>query len=247
VEATTDENHGQPPYNEGGPFCSVKLWYPDFAIAGYTVQGKNITQPNSTTGAFEPGDVWTRSYSGALLLSSGWAYMSTALGSREQTVRGPDDVDPVVNPDDLDSLAPRAWSKLRPKVEKAGLAQAVLELREAPRMLKGTANSAVRSWHALKAFKRSTQFRRQRSAFGQIPDLRRVPKPIAEEFLNVQFGWKPFVREVVAVLDVVINLISRTRRGGTTSGRSGTGAKKLSSRVTSCIARAGLRSRVLLL
>jgi hypothetical protein len=36
--------------------------------------------------------------------------------------------------------------------------------------------------------------------------LRKAPKPIASEFLNVQFGWKPFVRDVISVCDVVLNL-----------------------------------------
>jgi hypothetical protein len=139
------------------------------------------------------------------MLAAGYAHMSSSLGSRETSVRGPDDHDPVVNPDDLSSLGPDGWNKLRPKVEKAGLAQAILELREAPKMLKSIAESALSTWHTLKGWRNYThggrdQWRRH------FEDLRKAPKPIASEFLNVQFGWKPFVRDVISVCDVVLNL-----------------------------------------
>lgn len=224
VEVTTDELHGKPPYKSGGPFFSVKLWHPDYAVAGYTVPSKPITQPNSTTGAFAPGDVWTRRYEGSVRLSSGWAHMSSTLGTKEQTVRRAEDHDSVVNPNNLDSLGPTGWNKLRPKLEKANLMQSILELREAPKMIQGTAQSAVRAWNGLRAFQSSTSFRQQRTALGRIPDLRHVPRPIAEEFLNVQFGWKPFVKDIVAMLDVAVNLEdhiqSTVRRNDTWMKRS---------------------------
>lgn len=206
VEATTDELHGQPPYNVGGPFVSAKVFHPDYAVSGYSIKGKAVTQPNSTTGAFAPGDVWTRRYEGGLQLSSGSALMSTAL-PREATI-GSQVRDPTFarDPDGLGSLGPEGWSKLRPKVEKAGLAQAVIELREAPKMLRDTAKSALKKWNALLASPKYFKYRNQRRRLGELEDLRKAPKDLAADFLNYQFGWRPFVRDVIAVCDVVLNL-----------------------------------------
>lgn len=225
AEITTDETHGRPPYRTGGPFCSVKLYYPDFVTPGHLIRGKNITQPNSTTGAFAPGDVWTRDYSGGLGLSQGWAYMSTALPTETSALSAAKSSESVRYPDDLGSLGPTGWSKLRPRVEKAGLAQAVIELREAPQMLKGTAMAAKRAWDgvtsaqgALAGLRRfdfatrnggggNTVNRRMlRYARHHARDLRKVPRYISEEFLNYQFGWRPFVKDVTSLLDVVINV-----------------------------------------
>lgn len=192
-EVTTDETHGAPPYREGGPFFSVKLYYPDFAVPGYSIRGKDITQPNSTTGAFQPGDVWTRRYEGGCYIAQGFAYMSSSLGSKEN-MDSSEDYDPVVNPNDLDTLGPRGWSKLRPKVERASVAQSVIELREAPRMLQSSVKSASSVWEAMAGRK-----------YRNVADLRKVPKELSQEFLNVQFGWKPLVRDVTAASDVVIN------------------------------------------
>jgi hypothetical protein len=206
LEVTTDELHGKPPYHTGGPFVSAKIYHPDYAVSGYTITGKNITQPNSTTGAFEPGDVWTRQYEGAIMLSSGWAHMTSALPQESGADKRVSDPAYVMNPDGLGSLGPAGWSKLRPKVEKAGLAQAVIELREAPKMINDTVKSALTKWNSLLASPKYFKYRNQRKRLGQLDDLRKAPKDLAADFLNYQFGWKPFVRDVVNVCDVVINL-----------------------------------------
>jgi hypothetical protein len=206
VEATTDELHVGPPFRSGGPFVSVKVYYPDYVTSGFTIKGKNITQPNSTTGAFEPGDVWTRQYSGGLMLSQGWAYMSTPLPKEAGASSRVSDPDFVRNPEDLGSLGPEGWRKLRPKVEKAGLAQAVIELRESPKMIRDTIASARGKWQALLASPKYFKYRNQRKRLGELDDLRKAPKDLASDFLNYQFGWRPFVKDIVDVLDVVINL-----------------------------------------
>lgn len=210
-EVTTDETHGRPPYKRGGPFLSVKLWNPNYLVTGYSIRGKNITQPNSTTGAFEPGDVWTREYQGALMLSQGFAFQTASLPNEASAGKLHDEAT-VRYPEDLGALGPRGWSKLRPKVEKAGLAQALIELREAPGMLRSSAVSAKRMWDHLTTLRGlqgnhlGAEAERRRRSIQAARDLRQVPKQVAQEFLNVQFGWKPFVQDIVSMLDVVLNL-----------------------------------------
>jgi hypothetical protein len=206
LEVTTDELHGAPPYHTGGPFVSAKIFYPDYIVPGFSIMGKPVTQPNSTTGAFLPGDVWTRQYRGGLKLSAGWALMSSTLPQESGADARVSDPSYVQNPEDLGSLGPEGWSKLRPKVEKAGLAQAVIELREAPKMIRDTALTALRTWNGLLASPKYFKYRNQRRRLGELEDLRKAPKDLAGDFLNYQFGWKPFVRDVVNVCDVVLNL-----------------------------------------
>jgi len=86
-----------------------------------------------------------------------------------------------------DSLA---WDKLKPKVTKANLAQFLYELRELPRQLETTANGMYNAW---------------RSFGGGYSKVIMHPTSVAEHFLNHQFGWVPFLSDVVQLHNVFQN------------------------------------------
>jgi hypothetical protein len=201
-EVTIDENHGRPPYNTGGPFFNVKFRHPNRVVGGGTITGKRITA--SRTGlniSSQPGD-WVNTYTGGFVVSHNDVVAARTLGSAE-SIDSPDDYHAVVNPDDMSHLAPRAHSRLRPKIEKANLGMTIVEMREAPQMLKQTGKGLKDSYSALSAF-----LKRDLSKF-ETKHLKKVakslPKEMSDHYLNLQFGWRPFVDEVIATCDVVIN------------------------------------------
>jgi hypothetical protein len=115
-----------------------------------------------------------------------------------------------VNPDDLSSLGAVAWNKLRPKVEKASLLQDIYELKDVPGMLKSTKSvgTVLRNTGefvgSLKGLAKDHHLKWK--ALGGALDgaWKAAPKLVAEQFLNVSFGWKPFVGSVVKTCDAVL-------------------------------------------
>jgi hypothetical protein len=101
--------------------------------------------------------------------------------------------------------------------------QSIIELREAPRMYKQTAAMAASLYKQIARTKAIARYAadplkgaREVNALVQFAesarDLRKVPKSISDEFLNVQFGWKPFVKDVNAICDVAVNFDEYTAR-----------------------------------
>lgn len=79
----------------------------------------------------------------------------------------------------VSSYGAKAWTKFRPGESMADLAVFVGELTDLPRMLKTTAN-----WFS----------REYISRFGRNP--KRYAKVAADNWLNIQFGWLPFVSDL---------------------------------------------------
>lgn len=75
----------------------------------------------------------------------------------------------------------RAWDELKPRVSKASLAQTLYELRDMPRQLETTANLLHNSW---------------RSFGGGYSATVMAPKSVADNFLNNEFGWAPFISDL---------------------------------------------------
>lgn len=81
------------------------------------------------------------------------------------------------------SQGPTAWNKFKPKTSNADLGIFTGELREVPRMLKTTGRGFMETW---------------RSMGGSLKSKEMYPKKIADHYLNTQFGWLPFVRDLVS-------------------------------------------------
>lgn len=83
-----------------------------------------------------------------------------------------------------------AWDQLKPKVSKANLAQFLYELKDLPHMLESTANALWNSW---------------RSFGGGYSSVVMHPKSVADNFLNHEFGWRPFLQDMFSFFDVFHN------------------------------------------
>lgn len=167
AQITGDELHSGPPYREGGPFKSLYI----NRIHPYGVQGfghyfqqtdANPSNWQKYVGGFAPPGVSTM---GGAEVSN----LNTALS-----------LNSLLFPD-LTGYGGKAWSKTKPKLEKANLAVSLAEARDLPRMLRTTAEGFHRIW---------------KSMGGSVTDGIMSPKHLADQFLNEQFGWVPFLSDL---------------------------------------------------
>jgi hypothetical protein len=170
----------------------VRIERPNFAVKPGGTWELGVYQPRPTLsqryegGFYNP--LWVPTLDGGL---------TTALQSFE-----PDVYSAQLNPTDLASLGNAAYNRLRPKVNVADLGQSIAEARDLPRMLQTTGKAFSQTWERILAPRDlSRRYRRQELA----RDLRNAPKGASDQFLNTIFGWKPFVKDVVGVCDVVVN------------------------------------------
>jgi hypothetical protein len=186
LEYTIDENHGGPPYNEGGPFFLSR---------------ERAQTPVVASGSFKPIGSTTDG-SGRLIAYSGGFVMKNlpslaTLGTLPTTSE--DYSNSQLNPNNLQSLGTQAYSRLRPKVEKAGVAQALLEAGDTPRMLRTSAHV----FHDLA------------KELGSSPNAMRMSKKLSDHFLNHVFGWVPFVkdlRDVLSLTDTYFTTVAKTTK-----------------------------------
>jgi len=82
---------------------------------------------------------------------------------------------------DLTSWELQAYKRTRPKLEKASAAIFTAELRDLPRMLKTTSKTFHEVWKNLNGNQKSKLM---------------TPHNVADNFLNHQFGWVPFVNDL---------------------------------------------------
>lgn len=190
-ERCTDELHPGPPYLATGGLFIAKVQKP------YRIQGgSSIMSRTLSSGPFtvKPGDDWRRVYNGSFAIGTA-THGFNNLGT---VVENPlPEVESVVNPGGLDSLGNRAWNKLRPKLEGAGGFQALVELRDLRGQLRTTGKGFHDAWRALG---------------GDADSPSMLPKKVGDHFLNVQFGWKPFLKDVGDIADVINNVDEHIER-----------------------------------
>lgn len=75
----------------------------------------------------------------------------------------------------------RAWDQLKPQIPQASATQFIYELRDLPGMLETTANGFHNAW---------------RSFGGGYSSTFMKPSHVADQFLNEQFGWVPFISDI---------------------------------------------------
>jgi hypothetical protein len=90
---------------------------------------------------------------------------------------------------DPSSYGAKAWNKFKPTRPKAGLGQFIGEIHEVPRMLSTTARAFHNTWRAMGG---------NRTNFG--------PKAVADNWLNTQFGWLPFLSDLRRLYKTTKNL-----------------------------------------
>lgn len=92
-------------------------------------------------------------------------------------------VPPITNQHESD-----AWN-IRPKLEKYSAANAIFELRELPALLEQNSRSLREIWSSMT---------------GNPGGYNMGPSKVADEYLAVQFGWKPFLGDVSKMIDTVV-------------------------------------------
>jgi hypothetical protein len=178
-EQVQDELHPGPPYRSGGPFIRLKADLGRFSVKGI--------------GIYEAKDPWFISGLGfqKIRYRGGFYNPVWTGGDPYQTLYVNGGVllsTPALVPE-LTAYYPEA-AKLRPKIEQASLGQAIAEAREIPQMIRQASKGFSDIWKGLG---------------GGSHDPFMSPKRLADEFLGIQFGWFPFVKDVNDALRLSIN------------------------------------------
>lgn len=193
AQVTRDEKHPGPPYVSGGPFHSVLYDKGTFMVEG---QGTYYSKDPQFVSGFGVvpirfvGGFYNPDFSGSVLPDSSFTNLASILA------------DPTISPS-LEPYYPAA-ARMRPKIEQAGLGQAIAEIRDIPRTLKTTLRGFRDLW---------------RSIGGDRDHPFMSPKRAADEFLNLNFGWGPMVKDVSDAIRVtrdyneyVTDLMNRNNR-----------------------------------
>jgi hypothetical protein len=96
----------------------------------------------------------------------------------------------------LGTLENKVWDSTKPKIEQGGLFVAIAEIRDVPHMLKTSLEGFIDIYKHL----------------GGKPSFRRLPKKIANHFLNHNFGWVPFISDVQKFIGNIQNSSDRISR-----------------------------------
>ncbi|DAD52042.1 maturation protein [ssRNA phage Gerhypos.4_53] len=183
-QVTYDEIHKGPPYREGGPFLSCKLTI-DYPLRGIFGSGSFGNNNWRYDGGFTPPHPSNFGYP-----FSSFTADSTFLNLDDELVQsyGPH----------ADSYGAETWSRTKPKIETAGMFVALAELEDIPRMVETTGRGLRDAWSAIRTADSAVRGELSR---GDI--MRQVareplmqPRTLADQFLNEQFAWIPFLNDV---------------------------------------------------
>jgi len=175
-EQTWDQVNPGPPYHVGGPFREKKYHVPTADLKG-SGRYTNIGAPGQNTDYRN-----YREYIGGFLPGSGWPGNLT-IGQIQATGFS-----------DLRDYHTRAWDQCKPRVPKAGVGQFIYELRDLPRQLESTANLMANAYKALSPFRKG------------YTGIVMSPDHLADDFLNHNFGWVPFISDMYKMYDTYHNL-----------------------------------------
>lgn len=176
LKVTKDQTNPGPPYTSGGPFTSVKssLW--PSPVMGHGVYDSAGTF-NTGTGPF-----FRRYVGGFGNPNFDGIDFTTAEYLNPTFLNGGSIVLPV------DPWYPKVDDALRPRLSKADGAIFLIEMKDAPRMLQKTAGDFKRLFLSLTGNKKIDLLNP------------RMPKEVADSFLNHQFGWAPFISDLQKLL-----------------------------------------------
>jgi hypothetical protein len=197
AERCFDATHHGPPYTETGPFTLVKAVYPFDLIQGKgtyigTDYRPDFNMYSDYYGGFVPNGFGSFTIPSSHMVGAGL----------EGNPYGPDW-------GSAEPYSTAARNRFKPKIAKAGLGQAIAEIRDLLPMLKSSAKGFAQVWKAA----------------GGHPELF-APKNVADHFINHEFGWLPFINDIRQVSDVYqntrkyVNALRRAngkwvKRGGT--------------------------------
>lgn len=180
IEMCQDQTNPGPPFRTGGPFAKLvvnlfdtDVWTPDPPHQTLTtISDSEGTSFRRYVGAVAP--LWDLDPDASKYVSDD-AIRTLVLTSGSGYIPN------------IDSWSCKVDKALRPKLEKASLGVAIAELRDLPHMLHQTSKGFHEAWQALGGHKTNPL---------------QIPKKVSEDFLNFQFGWFPFIKDVNDMLDV---------------------------------------------
>lgn len=173
AEACWDDLHPGPPYRSGGPFRKIKIEY--FRPPDGVPQGSGSYITNSSSWSLAGLGSGRIKYDGGFLPPGEWPDLgeiedvSIALGRNSPLVP------------DNSALNGQAYDKTKPKIEQGGLAVAIAELQDVPHMMKTSAKGFADIYKAMG---------------GSLTSKTLSPKKVADHFLNHNFGWVPFIKDL---------------------------------------------------
>lgn len=176
IERCWDEIHPGPPYRDGGNFAIVKMLVPSSGVVGsgtYTSKGNPAFAGKARV-----------EYVGNFCFSS---YNPGSISYEEYLGIGPD---LPWAPQEFPSLGGyelQAWDRIRPRIEKASIPQFTYELRDLSRSFQTSCQGFKDLWHL------------SGGAEGKVYML---PGKAADHFLNHNFGWVPFVKDLMKFYEV---------------------------------------------
>lgn len=170
VERTSDELHPKP-YTSGGPFDKKEI-----SDGGLTPQGGGTF--------YSSDDYWRARIDGFICSQSPGNINSLTGGKFQNSSPSFANLDSLTSSafGDVSVYGPTAWAKFAPGKPAASLGQFLGELHEVPRMLKTTTYNFYNMWKRL----------------NKLAPLsaKNIPKELANEWLNFNFGWRPFVNDL---------------------------------------------------
>jgi len=177
MQRTWDWVNPGPPFERGDNFLSIKAEFPQFTAQGFGTR-RGVEGNPTPHRTFE--------YTGGFANPS---LAGDAMTTLDYTSLGIVPIPAALQFPVLLDHCSKVYNLLKPKLEKAGLGVAALELRDAPDMLKTTGQGFHQAWKAL----------------GGRPGEIMQPKKIADQFLNQQFGWRPFINDLRQIHDAYQN------------------------------------------
>lgn len=188
AQITEDNIHGGPPFKSGGPFRTLTL-EPSTPYFGVHAAGTYVDSAGTMryVGGFGPPSTsdW-RDTSGLYDLNVALVTASPRHAS-------------------MDGLGDKGYARAKPRLEQASALVFAREGGEIPRMLRTTSKGFHEAWRALLGggiFTRRSIEDEVRS--GRVIKLMK-PKKLADQFLNQQFGWSPFLSDLRRFDNVINN------------------------------------------
>jgi hypothetical protein len=199
-EKTQDKLNPGPPFTTGGPFTSVKINLLPFQVNGIGIYTSAIPINIGFGSGIHQyrGGFTDPQFIGVDFSDSQYRDRKFIFGDLTGFIPSLVPYHTVVD------------DRLRPRLNRASIGQSLAELREIPSMLRNTARDLRDYW----------------SFIGGSPNSNRLsPKGLADSFLNGQFGWTPFVRDIYDVCNVIVNydlfISDLSRRNGKWEHREG--------------------------
>lgn len=154
-------------YRSGGPFRLLR---------GTTTDGQFVQGRGKYVGNYYPGSFYE-------LYTGGFApngFAGDTYSSQDIANLGTDGYRFGSQTGSISSqTAATAYAQHKPSLQIADLGQALFEIREIPSMLAQSAKGFANIWRSLGG---------HATGFG--------PKPVADHFINHQFGWRPFLKDL---------------------------------------------------